>query len=190
MTAQPPPFFPRLWLAIVCLFRIVFDPAFAAAVKALREAGVPAPALPPAERITAPATPVALGAQQAERAGQALHLLAALQREGRLLDFCEEDLTGFSDAQIGAAARTVHDGCRKALRDAVVIESVRPEKEGSPVEIPSGFDPASVRLTGNVVGAPPFRGVLRHHGWKASRVLLPPPPGDPLLLAPAEVELP
>ena len=190
MPAQPPTFFARLWLAIVCLFRVVFDPPFAAGVQALREAPGPAPALPLSKRSTAPATPIALGAQQLERSGQALHLLAVLQREGRLLDFCEEDLTGFSDAQIGAAARTVHDGCRKALRDVVKLEAVRREKEGSAVEIPGGFDPAAVRLTGNVVGQPPFRGVLRHHGWRAARVMLPPPPADPTLLAPAEVELP
>jgi hypothetical protein len=187
MPSQPPPFFARLWLAIVCLFRIVFDLEFATGVQALREA----PALPLLpEKIAQPETPAAISARGVERSGQALHLLAVLQREGRLLDFCEEDLAGFSDAQIGAAARTVHDGCRKALRDAVTLEAVRPEKEGSAVEVPKGFDPAAVRLTGNVVGQPPFRGALRHHGWRVSKVMLPPPPADPMLLAPAEVELP
>ena len=184
MPSLPPPFFARLWLAIVCLFRIVFDLEFATGVQALRES----PALPllPEKKVSQPEAPGTIDA----RAGQALHLLAVLQREGRLLDFCEEDLAGFSDAQIGAAARTVHDGCRKALRDAVTLEPVRPEKEGSAVEIPAGFDPAAVRLTGNVVGQPPFRGALRHHGWRVAKVMLPPPPADPLLLAPAEVELP
>ncbi len=187
MPAQPPPFFARLWLAIVCLFRIVFDPAFAAEVKSLREA---APALPRPERSTLPATPTAIREKQVEGSAQALHLLSVLQREGRLLDFCEEELTGFSDTQIGAAARSVHDGCRKALREAVTLEAVRLEKEGSAVEIPFGFNPSALRLTGNVVGQPPFRGVLRHHGWRVAKVMLPPPPADPTLLAPAEVELP
>ena len=66
---------------------------------------------------------------------------------------------------------------------------MRLEKEGSAVEIPLGFNPSAVRLTGNVVGQPPFRGVLRHHGWRVAKVMLPPPPPDPTLLAPAEVEL-
>src|SRR5207244_10775741 len=88
-------------------------------------------------------------------AGEALQLLSTLQREGRLIDFCEEDLAGFSDAQIGAASRTVHDGCRKALRSVVALEPVRTEAEGAPVEVPAGFDARAVRLTGNVVGNPP-----------------------------------
>jgi hypothetical protein len=116
-------------------------------------------------------------AQVGQPAG--LQVLALLQREGRLIDFCEEDLAGFSDAQIGAAARTVHDGCRKALRSYVKLEPVRTEAEGAAIEVPQGFDARAIRLTGNVVGNPPFRGVLRHHGWRA----------EGGVVAPAEVEL-
>src|SRR6267142_196203 len=162
MPAQPS-FFARLWLAIVCFFRILFDRQFAGQVAALRATGTSDPAL---------------------------HLLSLLQREGRLIDFCEEELAGFSDAQIGAAARTVHDGCRKALRGAVTLAPVRPESEGSSVMLPPGFDPHAVRLSGNVVGRPPFSGVLRHHGWKATEVRMPQAAGDPTVIAPAEVELP
>ncbi len=114
------------------------------------------------------------------RPSEGLRVLALLQREGRLIDFVEEEIAAYSDAQIGAAARTVHDGCRKALREYVKLEPVRIEAEGAPIEIPAGFDPQAVRLTGNVVGNPPFRGVLRHHGWRS-------PDG---VVAPAEVELP
>ncbi len=120
----------------------------------------------------------------------ALQLLALLQREGRLIDFCEEDLAGFPDAQIGAAARTVHEGCRKALRGAFTFASVRPEGEGDTVTVPQGFDPQTIRLTGNVTGSPPFTGVLRHHGWKVASVRMPAASGDPTVIAPAEVELP
>ncbi len=165
-------FFARFWLAIACWFRIVFDASFAAKVAALRSV--------PAER---PTRPPALP-------DPALHLLSLLQREGRLIDFCEEELAGFSDAQIGAAARTVHDGCRKALRGALTLAPVRPEPEGSSVTLPPGFDPQAVRLSGNVVGSPPFSGVLRHHGWKATEVRMPQAAGDPTVIAPAEVELP
>jgi len=178
MPAQPS-FFARLWLAIACWFRVVFDPAFAAKVAALRNAsGLPEPA----QRTLAPASPA--------KADPALNLLSLLQREGRLIDFCEEELAGFSDAQIGAAARTVHEGCRKALRGAVTLAPVRPEPEGSSVTLPPGFDPQAVRLSGNVVGQPPFSGVLRHHGWKATSVRMPQASGDPTVIAPAEVELP
>jgi len=171
----PLPFFVRLWLALVCLFRVIFDPGFAARVAAAREPAALPPAAPPA------GSPAA-----------ALHLLAVLQREGRLIDFCEEDVAGFSDAEVGAAARTVHAGCRKVLRGALKLQPILAQSEGAQVQVPAGFDPAGVRLTGNVVGSPPFTGTLRHHGWKADQVNLPPPPRaqDPALLAPAEVELP
>jgi Domain of unknown function (DUF2760) len=182
MSAQPS-LFARLWLAITCWFRIVFDPRFAARVAALRSGSTPA--LPGAGERPALARP-----PDPANAAQALHLLSLLQREGRLIDFCEEDLAGFSDAQVGAAARTVHDGCRKAVREAFTLVPVRAESEGSPVTLPAGFDPRAVRLTGNVTGSPPFSGVLRHHGWRAAQVRMPVGPGDSTVIAPAEVELP
>jgi hypothetical protein len=185
--SAPPSFFARLWLAIVCWFRIVFDARFAAEVSALRAPRAP---LPSAQRNTLPATPGSLAGARLALAQEALHLLALLQREGRLIDFCEEDLAGFSDAQIGAAARTVHDGCRKALREAFALQPVRAEGEGAQVVLQAGFDPAAVHLTGNVVGSPPFTGVLRHHGWKVAQVRMPGRSGDASVVAPAEVELP
>jgi hypothetical protein len=184
-----PSFLARLWLAVLSSFRIVFDGEFAARVTALRAPAPPA-FVPPKERPTLPAKPKAISAAQLARSEQALHLLSLLQREGRLIDFCEEELAGFSDAQVGAAARPVHDGCRKALREAFALEPVRREAEGAAVELPGGFDSRAIRLTGNVLGNPPFRGVLKHHGWRAAEVRMPGPSGDPTLLAPAEVELP
>ena len=177
--AQPRlPFFARLWLALVCLFRVVFDPPFAALVAEVREHKALPPAPPRAEPVR--------GASEA-----ALHLLSQLQREGRFIDFCEEEISSFSDAEVGAAARTVHGGCRKVLRAALVLQPVRTDAEGAEVTVAEGFDPASLRLTGNVVGHPPFRGTLRHHGWKAASVKLSPPGAgqDATVLAPAEVEL-
>jgi hypothetical protein len=121
----------------------------------------------------------------------AVQLLSLLQREGRLVDFIEEDLTGFPDSAIGAAARTVHAGCKKAIQELFQLEPVYREPEGAQVTVGAGFDPAAIRLTGNVVGSPPFKGSLRHHGWRAREVKLPSAPDgkDPGILAPAEVEL-
>ena len=181
-------FFARLWLALICFFRILFDPPFAARVAALRAPS--APPRPAQELSTLPGIPSAITAAKLALNEQALHLLYLLQRNGGLIDFCEEDLAGYSDAQIGAAARSVHDGCRKALRDAFVLKPVRAEREGAAVTLPAGFDPRAVRLTGNVVGSPPFAGVLRHHGWRVVEVRMPAASGDLTLLAPAEVELP
>ena len=121
----------------------------------------------------------------------ALQLLALLQREGRLVDFLEEDVARFSDAEIGAAARVVHSGCRHALREHLVLEAIRAEAEGSPVTVPPAFNPSALRLTGNVQGAGPYAGTLRHKGWRVLRLTLPSATSghDVRVLAQAEVEL-
>jgi hypothetical protein len=120
----------------------------------------------------------------------ALRLLAALQEEGRLVDFFTEDITTYSDEQIGAATRGIHASCRKALRSAVTVEPVMAGEEGTTVTVPEGFDPAAIRLVGAVTGTPPFTGVLKHSGWRATAVNLPKRSGhDPQVIAPAEVEI-
>src|SRR5439155_9185287 len=103
----------------------------------------------------------------------ALMLLAALQREGRLIDFLQQEVAAFSDEDIGAAARVVHGGCRKALRQFFEIAPAMPGDEGASLTIPARFDPQRVRLTGNVSGQPPFHGTLQNHGWIATAVRLP-----------------
>jgi hypothetical protein len=120
----------------------------------------------------------------------ALRLLTALQEEGRLVDFLTEDIAGYSDEQIGAATRGIHDTCAKALRGCITLEPVLAGREDDAVTVPAGFDPASIRLTGNVQGKPPFTGVLRHAGWRATSISIPARAGlDPRIVAPAEVEI-
>lgn len=121
----------------------------------------------------------------------ALHLLRIFQRDGRLIDFLREDIGAFGDADIGGAARLVHEGCRKALDEYFVLERVRTEEEGTAIEIPTGFDAQRIRLTGNVSGDGPYKGTLAHAGWRAAEVKLPslPPEHQPSIVAPAEVEL-
>ncbi len=146
-------------------------------------ATVPAPPAPAA--LAAPAPPAADATDHA-----ALRLLAALQEEGRLVDFFTEDIGPYSDEQIGAATRGIHESCRKALRSAITVEPVMPGEEGSTVTVPAGFDPAAIRLVGAVVGSPPFTGVLKHAGWRATAINLPRRSGqDPQVIAPAEVEI-
>jgi hypothetical protein len=125
--------------------------------------------------------------------GAPLRLLALLQRgDGRFLDFVLEDVTGASDEQIAAAVRAMQPIWQRTLREHLVLEPVRTEPEGSTVEVPAGFDPSAVLLTGNVTGQPPFRGVLKHPGWRVREVKLPPLPQgqDEFVIMPAEVELP
>jgi hypothetical protein len=121
----------------------------------------------------------------------ALQLLALLQREGRFVDFVEEDMSSFSDAEIGGAARVVHDGCKKALKEHFTIEPARSEAEGAKVTLEKGFDASRVRLTGKVAGEPPFTGTIAHRGWRVSEVRLPKMSEghDASVVAPAEVEL-
>ncbi|HVN84502.1 MAG TPA: DUF2760 domain-containing protein [Candidatus Binatia bacterium] len=119
----------------------------------------------------------------------ALRLLGLLQHEGRLIDFLEEDIAGYSDMQIGAAVRSIHEGCRKVLRERITLERVIDREDGASVDVAAGFDPAAIRLTGNVTGTPPFRGTLQHAGWRAAKANLPQSSTDPTILAPAEVEI-
>lgn len=145
-------------------------------------------AAPPEPKALPPPPPVSPDAAHAS----GLFLLGMLQREGRLIDFLQEDVAGFSDAEVGAAARVVHDGCRKVLREYLPVAAVVSQSEGEQVNVPAGFDANRFRLTGNVTGPGPFSGALKHHGWVATEVKLPPVPTamDVRVLAPAEVELP
>jgi hypothetical protein len=165
----------RLWFAWSCLFRVLFDGEFAARAWGIRGT----PRLPSSGTIAAsPAT-------------SALQLLSLLQREGRLVDFLQQDITAFSDVDVGAAARVVHAGCRKALWAHADVEPVFKQAEGARVEVARGFDADEVKLVGDVRGEPPYAGVLRHRGWRATKLELPQIVGvhDARVLAPAEVEL-
>jgi hypothetical protein len=121
----------------------------------------------------------------------AVQLLALFQREGRLVDFLREDIQPYDDSQIGAAVREIHKECRQVLAEHLTLEPVLNGQEGDEVTVPTGFDPSAIRLTGNVSGEPPFRGSLRHAGWRAVRVKLPDQPSgqDAKIVAPAEVEI-
>jgi len=178
------PFLTRAWFAFACFFRVLVSGTFAGSVWRLQEAQ-PVPPPPAPAPVPLPAAPVAATPDPA------LQLLALLQREGRFVDFLEQDVASFSDADVGAAARVVHDGCRRALRSHTKLSPLRTEEEGARVTIAEGFAPDEVKLTGNVQGKAPFTGVLRHRGWRARDLVLPTmvKAYDATILAPAEVEL-
>jgi hypothetical protein len=183
-TTAPLPFGTRIWFAWACFFRVLFDGLFAARVFDVREALPAAPAAPAA-------APAPAKAPEPPPVTSALQLLALLQREGRFVDFVEEDVASRTDAEIGAVARVVHEGCRKALHAHATIAPVRSEAEGSSLVLPAGFSPEEVKLVGDVKGSAPYNGVLRHRGWRAEKLTLPAPAldHDARVLAPAEVEL-
>lgn len=188
----PPSLARRIGLAFSAFFGVLGDAALAARFEALRDgapAPRPAPPATPAPAATVPPPPAPVLREATPDA--ALQLLALLQREARLVDFVQESLAGYDDAQIGAAARLVHDGCAKVLREHFSIVPVRTEAEGSRVTLPAGFDAGAVKLTGHVVGQPPFSGSLSHRGWRVAEVKLPrlAEQHDARVIAPAEVEL-
>ncbi len=135
------------------------------------------------------AAPVSAPAAPAHQEDRALQLLGLLQRDGRLLDFLMENIAAYGDAQIGAAARDVHAGCRSVLTKYLSIVPVLAEGEGDTLEVDRTTDPSRLKVVGNLVGQPPHRGIVRHRGWEASRVELPPPPPGHAVLAPAEIEV-
>ena len=182
MGESSPSFLTRLFMAFAAFWRILAKPAFARGVRHLSNSGVGAAPVPSeAER------PLLKEAEP----NAALQLLALLQQEGRFVDFLEEDVAGYSDTDVGAAARVVHEGCRKTLKEHLAIESIRSEPEGTRITLAAGFDASAVRLTGNVVGQPPFTGNLTHRGWRVTEVKLPQVATghDLSILAPAEVDL-
>jgi len=160
----------RIRLAITVSLRLLRDPAFGQKVTTL---------IGPAEE------------EKPRVSGEPVRMLALLQRDGRLLDFLLEDIQAYSDDQVGAAVRDIHRQCQKAVKEHLVLEAVLPQQEGDTVEVPTGFDPSAIRVTGNVTGEPPFTGTLRHHGWRVKELKLsaPPPGQDHLVLQPAEVEV-
>jgi hypothetical protein len=131
----------------------------------------------------------------ADASDRAVQMLALLQREGRFVDFVLEDVAAYSDAQIGAAVRDIHAGCRRALDRYVRLQPVIAGREGDAVTIGQDqpFDPASFHLLGNVTGQPPFRGTLLHSGWRVAHAQLPPLPpqgtSGRTIVAPAQIEV-
>ena len=166
--------FARLGLACQAFARVLGEETFAERIRPLLE--------PPVEEVAKPA----------RLSPEPLRLLALLQREGRLLDFLLEDIQGAGDEQVGAGVRELHRKAQDVIKEHLILEPVLPKNEGETVEVPANFDPSAIRLTGNVTGQPPFRGVLQHHGWRVKNYTLPTPPEgqDQFVLAPAEVELP
>jgi hypothetical protein len=137
--------------------------------------------------------PVAAATQTSRAEVEIASLLAILQEKGRLVDFLMDDINAYDDAQVGAAARVVHDGCKAVLQEYFRIRPVRQESEGSTVQVAPGYTADEYRLLGRISGQAPFSGVLVHRGWKAEAVKLPRvlhTSSDRLpTIAPAEVEL-
>ena len=136
-------------------------------------------------------TPTAKPVPQARPSDGALQILGLLQRDSRLIDFLMEDISAYSDDQVGAAVRNLHDQCRDSLNRYLRLAPVIDAVEGSFTKLETN-DPATVKLLGNVpVSGKAPGGILRHKGWRADKIDLPPtPPSQSVtVIAPAEVEV-
>jgi hypothetical protein len=164
----------RVALAERAFWRIASNGDIAGKVKPLIQPAPPKPMEPP------------------KPSGEPLRLLAVLQRDSRFLDFFMDDITAAGDEQILAFVKKMQPECQTSLKDHLVLEPVLNQTEGDTVEVPSGFDPSTIRLLGNVTGQPPFRGTLEHRGWRVKEIKLAPPPAgqDEFVVQPAEVLLP
>jgi hypothetical protein len=153
----------------------------------------PRPSMPRRTQAAEPARPAPIPPQASRADAEIVQLLAMLQEKGRLVDFLMDDVNTYSDAQVGAAARVVHAGCKGVLQEHFMIMPIRTDPEGSTVQVPVGYSANEYRLVGKIAGAAPFSGVLVHRGWKTDRVKLPRLLGgaaDALpAIAPAEVEV-
>jgi hypothetical protein len=130
-------------------------------------------------------------ARIAQPSDGALQILGILQRDARLIDFLMEDISAYSDDQVGAAARSLHEQSRDSLNRYLRLAPVIDGVEGSFTKLDSN-DPATVKLLGNVpVNGKAPGGVLRHKGWKAEKIDLPPivPGSSSIVIAPAEIEI-
>ena len=199
-----PSFLSRMAIAIGSFFAILANARLAGDIHRLRTGEPLAADVPPSEvrvevpvekiietRVEVPVEKIVEKRVEVATNTAALQLLGLLQREARFVDFIQEDVAPYSDAEIGAAARVVHGGCRKLLAEHFTLAPVRAEAEGSRVTLAAGFDAAAVRLTGNVVGQAPFTGTLSHRGWQVTQVRLPQltDARAAAIIAQAEVEL-
>jgi hypothetical protein len=179
----------RLSQAFRVFFRVLGDDAFAQRVAAAENASTPAPTATPQRgaQVSTPTAPT-----PTPRRSEAITLLAVLQREGRLVDFLQEPIDAYPDAQVGSAVREIHRETRQALERIFGLVPAVTTVEGGTHRVPAGYDPARIRLTGQVAGAPPHQGTVVHPGWEATRCTLPEWTGGDdavRIVAPAEVEI-
>jgi len=170
----------RIALAFSSFFSLLFKGK-------LPDAVIAALNLAPKREAPRPQAPV----RQVSAADGALQMLGMLQRDSRLVDFMMEDISSYSDDQVGAAVRSLHEQCGQTLKRYLKLEPVIDGVEGTYTKMSSN-DPATVKLLGNVPadGKAPG-GTLRHKGWRAQSIDLPPLPAgqNPSVIAPAEIEI-
>lgn len=184
-----------IWDAIRIFLATLFDRETARRVHEILEKRRSGETPPAVESTAAPPKPAVAPLKRVPEKvtkSEALILLETLQREARFVDFIKEDLSGYSDAQIGAAVRDIHRDCAAVLERLFAIRPAVDVPEGTEYVVPEGFDTGRIRLVGNIHGGPPYRGRVTHHGWEATECRLPVWTGTEAsvrIIAPAEIEV-
>lgn len=178
----------RIGVAFAAFFQSLFDAKSAQRIaEALENPAHKRPTTPAAIPAPAPKpTP------PAPTRSDAITLLALLQREARLVDLVQQPLTGFTDDQIGAAARDVLTNTATVLKRVLDIAPASSEDEGASITIPADYDAGATTLSGNVPSTGPYNGKIVHAGWKAKKCDLPAWTGGKaaaMVIAPVEVEV-
>jgi len=170
----------RISLAFKSFFAILFGDGLpeeiAKAFGYSKESAAPKPAPKPAVEVRA--------------SDGAVQILSLLQRDSRLIDFLMEDITAYSDDQVGAAVRNLHDQSQQTLSKYLALRPIIDGVEGTNTRVPA-TDPAAVKLLGNVpADGKAAQGILRHKGWRVEKIELPKlVPSQASILAQAEIEI-
>lgn len=124
-----------------------------------------------------------------QSAATPLMVLSFLQKHGRLVDFLQEDISKFSDHQIGAASRKIQQDCAQALKKLFVIKPLLDELEGKEIVVPAQHDESRIKVVGHVKGPGPYKGIVRHRGWKIEEQRLTQVSLQDQVICPAEIEV-
>lgn len=178
----------RLGLALKAFFSVLGNRETANRVQAaIKPLLLESKAAPVAESKSSPSK---LDAKEPVRGrSEALTLISTLQREARFLDLVQEPLDGYTDAQIGSAARDVLRDTSKTLKRLFGIEKLVDSPEGERIELPGDLSTARWRVVGPTPNG--NKASLIHAGWQATHCDVPQwngPAKDALVLSPAEVE--
>lgn len=177
-------------MALRTAFRAFFAAIFNHTTADQLQAVLDAPASPPAVAAPPAVTPADTPkpAKSINVRSDAITLLATLQREARFIDLIQENLSQYSDAQIGAAARPCLQQCAATLQRLLGLRAIQSAAEGQTITVPQSAPPARFLWIGEGSGT---SGKLVHHGWEASHVDLPHWTGtetDSNVIAPVQVK--
>lgn len=102
-----------------------------------------------------------------------VNFLGLLQESGRIFDFLMNDITTYSDTQVGVAARVVHQGLSSLVHKYFEVVPVHSGQEGDRIKINAAQSENGYHLIGRVTDAAENTGDVVHRGWRTKKITLP-----------------